>query len=150
MLKSSCILGVYNYFSALESLCFSWNGKISQYVAFYVLEKNALKLQIAESHVLAINQKNEVLNFWKNTLKPKSRIFTIYACLYTVECWVVSVDKLGMIFLLIGFEGMLTLRFGQSGLICPTRPQFLQTTFGQLISECPNTSFQFSHCQHQV
>ena len=42
--------------------------------------------------------KNEVVssknlpNFWKNALKPKlkpkSRIFTIYACLYTVECYV--------------------------------------------------------------
>ena len=32
-----------------------------------------------------VSSKN-LLDFWKNTLKPKSRIFTIYACLYTVHC----------------------------------------------------------------
>ena len=35
-----------------------------------------------------------VQNFWKNALKPKSRIFTIYACLYTVECYIAQLPRL--------------------------------------------------------
>ena len=37
MLKNSCITLEYNYFSALEPLRFPLNGKMPQYVVFYLV-----------------------------------------------------------------------------------------------------------------
>ena len=62
MLENSCITLEYNYFSALEPVLFPLNGKMPQYVVFYLvnlrkMHQNCQKYSVRKLYFGPKNQK---------------------------------------------------------------------------------------------